>query len=55
MGRRDCAVWLGYRDAVEGLVDREDDVQLGAAATELVRAFSRRRQGARRYDRRPAP
>ena len=31
--------WLGYRDAVDGLVDREDDGPFDAAAIDLLRAF----------------
>ena len=31
--------WLGYRDSVDGLVDREDDGPFDAAASDLLRAF----------------
>lgn len=31
--------WPGHRDAVDGLVGREDDVEMDAAATGLLRAF----------------
>ncbi|MCY4559114.1 MAG: nucleotidyltransferase [Chloroflexi bacterium] len=31
--------WLGYRDAVDGLVGREDDGPFDAAATDLLRDF----------------
>ncbi len=31
--------WLGYRDAVDGLVDRENDDRFDAAAIDLLRAF----------------
>ncbi len=31
--------WLGYRGAVDGLVDREDDGPFDATAVDLLRAF----------------
>ncbi len=31
--------WLGYRDAVDGLVDRKGDCPFDAAVIDLLRAF----------------